>query len=320
MIKTIVSLVFILISGFAHAGTYFDSKESCMSAGYAGKAVGYKPSAKHKAYGEDRIAKHELRRLETDACVLIGAVPGKRWVFLKEGTNVLTKGTEVKMLNECQNDIFEVHYLKKDEPTALVAQTQSVGCTTDDCGNSVTTVTNKTIIQKIVEITDICRVNGVEIPMTNGKCVAPSVTAVAPVKVESPVTSKCLNCTGSTKSALTNLVAQSGCPDCNPELKLTGKVARTDGRCVVQVNFNGSSRYIRLSPEKGTGRLMAAIVDNEQAEFNRSNPIVYVGADDAFFHANPTCEASVKGFSSDRSYAPTTRKLGLPGCTFVGKV
>lgn len=336
MTKTLVSLILVLISGFAQAGIYYDSKDSCMSAGYAGKAVDYKPTAKHKKFGDARIAKHELRRLESDACVLIGAVPGKRWAFLKEGNNVLTKGTVVKMLAECQNDIYEIHYLKKDEtivstgtsqPEIAPAILQHGSCTTDDCGNTVTTVTNKTIVQKIVEITDICRVNGVEIPMTNGKCVAPAVTAVAPVKVESHVTSTCLNCTGSTgvKPASTKPVAQSECIDCNPELKITGKVARTDGRCVLKVKDEGGEiRFIRFGTQDG-GHLSAVRVTDETGDNLMKQFASMVGYDDEGGKATAKlpktdCPLAIKAFSEPRALKWTALRLGLKQCLPLGQV
>lgn len=122
--KFILALFVILFASVANAANYFESRDSCEAAWHAGKAVNYQPTAKHSHYGDARVAGMEKRELEGDACVLLSAQPGKKWVFLKEGTSVYTQGPNVRMLAECQNDTFEVIYLKKSavaQQPAIVA-------------------------------------------------------------------------------------------------------------------------------------------------------------------------------------------------------
>lgn len=189
-------------------------------------------------------------------------------------------------------------------------------CSADGCGNTIKKVVETTIVERVTEIRDTCIANGVKYPVVDNVCQVPAVIVPLPTKVEPNVTATCPAC----NSRPTVQVPASAPVAQTPVLNITGHTPRTDGRCVVKVEFNGSGRFIRLSPENNTGRLMAAIVDNEKAEWNRNNPIAYVGADDVFLHANPTCQAAVEGFSSTRSYTSTIRRLGMPGCTFVGRV
>lgn len=313
MTKIIVSLILVLVSGFAQAGVYYDSKESCMSTGYAGKAVDYKPTAKHKAYGENRIAKHELRRLEADACVLIGAVPGKRWAFLKEGNNVLTKGTVVKMLAECQNDIYEIHYLKKDEP-APVAQAQQAECVTDGCGN----VTKTQIITHVVNEVKVCEAsNGQRFAPVNGECQFEVVKAKVSMQVESKA--ECLNCTPgvSIKPASTAPTAQSSapCTTCGEKVTVTREEKRTDGRCFVQTNM-GYKFEVRANASNS--RLMASLVNpqnNNPVDGTRS---LYVG--------NTQASKNSQGFDCDGmqqqltdSWEAVRSAYGIPSACQIAK-
>ncbi len=116
--KFFFALIVALFALTANAANYFESRDSCEAAWHAGKTVDYQPTAKHKNYGEARVAGLGKRPIEGDACALLEAQPGKRWVFMKEGTQSYTRGPEVEMLAECQNRIFEIHYLKKEESQA----------------------------------------------------------------------------------------------------------------------------------------------------------------------------------------------------------
>lgn len=115
----------------ANAANYFESKDSCEAAYRADKVMDYKPTAKHVHFGDTRVAGMDKRGIEGDACILLSAQPGKKWVFLKQGTSVYTYGPNVRMLAECQNDIFEVVYLKK---SAVAQQPAATPPATADAG------------------------------------------------------------------------------------------------------------------------------------------------------------------------------------------
>lgn len=116
ILKFAAVVMFGVVSFAASAATYYPSMEICKAVYSADKATQYQPTAKSKQYGPARITGLEKRPLEGDACVYMVTQPGKRWVFLKQGTLVYTKGPNVKFLEECQNDILEVVYMKKDSP------------------------------------------------------------------------------------------------------------------------------------------------------------------------------------------------------------
>ena len=120
--KFFLTVIVALFATAATAANYFESRDSCEAAWHANKAIDYKPTAKHNHFGDKRVAGMEKRQVEGDVCILLSAQPGKRWVFLKQGTEVYTHdGTNVRMLAECQNDIFEVVYLKKSAATPATA-------------------------------------------------------------------------------------------------------------------------------------------------------------------------------------------------------
>lgn len=290
--KVILGMAIAMIASFASAANYYGSEDLCAAAIRAGKAVDYKPTGKSIGYGDARVAGFEKRSLEGDACVLLAAQPGKRWVFLKQGTQVYTKGAEIKMLAECQNAIFTTSFIKKDEPKVAAP------CV-DNCNTVVTQV-----ITHVVKEVKVCETSdGKRFEPVGNECKFEPTRANVSVKVETKIETPC----------------SSGC---TPKAALTidKKVARTDGPCVVEVSFQGSTRYIRLDPEKNTGRLMAMVVPRIDGDIDRSMPITYVGGENNIFHANKTCEAAVQGFISTQSYAPTTKRLKLPGCEFRKQV
>jgi hypothetical protein len=312
MTKIIVSLILVLVSGFAQASgfTVFDNVDSCKIAVSADKAQSYTPTTKapfaggkgwtKKVVGAGGACLGQAHVLED------GAPKNGKAVFVPAGFVYWEHTSGAFRMNDCSNPFGQLVAIQPVQTPTSVAQAAEVpiqhgSCTTNDCN----TVTEVQVLNQVVVRNLICKdeVTRTTFAPTNGQCnFAPAQANVQMVATSS------VACGNTCNNKSTS------------NLNISGKVARTDNRCVVKLSFNGSSRYVRLSPEKGTGRLMAAVVDNEQAEFNRSNPIVYVGADNAFLHANSTCEAAIEGFSSNRSYAPTIRKLGLPDCTFVGKV
>lgn len=127
ILKFVVTVLFGVVSFAASAATYYSNSDICKAVYSADKATQYQPTARSKHYGPARVAGFEKRPLEGDACVYMVTQPGKRWVFLKQGTMVYTKGPDVKMLEECQNDIIEVVYLKKgDLPVVNIPPTPPV--------------------------------------------------------------------------------------------------------------------------------------------------------------------------------------------------
>jgi hypothetical protein len=145
-----------------------------------------------------------MRRLEGDACVLLGAQPGKRWVFLSQGTFVYTKGPVVNFLAECQNDIYELAYLKKEEsapPPPPAASAPATGAV-------------------VVQTTILCRQpdgTSVSAKIESGVATCPTITVNTPVLVAPPVASAAS--------------APATCKDCTPPRNQT---AGTGGLCRIK--------------------------------------------------------------------------------------
>jgi hypothetical protein len=304
--KTIVFVALFAIASLANAAGFavFDNIESCEIARSAGRAKIYTPTTKAPFQGGKGWTKKVVP--EGGACLgeahvlEDGAPKNGKAVFVAEGFVYWEHTSGAFRMNDCSNPFGQISFGNKKQ--------QSVVATCDDCNNNVTNVTNVTNITEVVNVRQVCTINGQEVAVVNGQCPVPTMTVALPVKVE----------------PTTQVTAQpaAACTTCTPTPKfsLDRKVPRTDGRCVVAVTYQGVERFIRLSPEKGTGRLMAAVVRDVGGEFDRSLPIAYVGDDSSFLHANATCQAAFQGFTSERSYGPTTRRLGLPGCTIKGRV
>lgn len=173
------------VASASQAATYYgdasNDESQCVSASYAGKALGYKPTGKHKKFGDARIAGFERRQLEADACVLLGAMPGKRWVFLSQGTWVYTKGADIHFLGDCQNDIFKVVFLTrkdKDTPAEVSTVTEPVPTTVDR------SITERIIV--IVKQEVVCRNpdgSAAKAEMKDGRLTCPTLNVDAPVRL-----------------------------------------------------------------------------------------------------------------------------------------
>lgn len=290
---------------------YYASQESCEAAVRAGKAVGYQPTARHVKYGDVRVAGFDRRPLEGDACVLLGAQPGRRWVFLPQGTMVYTSGPEVKFLAECQNDIYDVAYIRKEvaPPPAQPAAPAAPATVT--------------IEKKVVEITKFFCQQGdryVEAPIMNGVAKCPEIVAQNPIRIEAPVTVQ--------PQAAPQQKVEAPCPGCYPEARVTNKVPRTDGRCVVAFRDpQGAMHYARFDTKRGTTLVTGAKVDNERGEWNMSHTPTYVGfisptgEKKTVELKDPSCEAIVRSLVERRVFEWTGPRLGLaPNCTIVGQV
>lgn len=126
MNKFFFAVAVLIFASSANAANYYSSEQSCKASYHENKVAAYQPTGKHKKYSDARIAGYEKRALEGDACIYLGAMPGKRWVYLKQGTVVYTKGVEVKYLAECQNDIYQVVYLSKEKEVLMEAPSAKV--------------------------------------------------------------------------------------------------------------------------------------------------------------------------------------------------
>lgn len=310
--QTVLLAITLLIAGQASAAGFavFENIEKCENARAAGKAIAYKPTTVAPFKGgkgwEKKVVPAGGACLGGAHVLEDGAPKNGMSVFVEEGFVYWEQTTTGAFrMNDCSNPFGQISFAKSKAttPATQPTATAAASCTTDDCGNTVKVVEQRTIINEVVEIRQQCTANGKEIALVNGQCVAPQIFVALPVKAESTTEGSCgAKCTPT------------------PKFNLTNKAARTDGRCVVHVTSKGSDYYIRLSPEKDTGRLMAAIVKNEIGDFDRTAPIAYVGDDEKTFHANATCEAAFQGFTSTRSYAPTIRRLKLDNCVVRGLV
>ncbi len=323
MIKFVLKFLAVTLlglSGLAQAATYYDSSDQCEAAWHAGKTVSYQPTGKHKAYGDARIAGFEKRALEGDACVHLNAQPGKRWVFLKQGTEVYTKGTDVKFLAECQNDIYQVTFLKKNEPAPVVLPPQ----------NKVVQITETIQKDIILKENFFCeKQDGTKVPatITNGQPVCPTVTITAPVVVDEPIrVQPHVVQVSSPPVQPTKAVQQNQClaGDCSkPHVEITRKVARTYGRCVLVLEHDGLEHFVRFDTTKATNLLVAARVSNANGDWVRTNPLGLVGDDSQTvkLDVGNQCPAAIAAFTSDRSFVPTAKRIGLPtNCKPKGQV
>lgn len=312
---TMVSVFFLLCSS-AFAATYYESKDSCEAASRAGVAVNYQPTAKHIHYGDARVAGLEKRGLEGDACVYLGAQPGKRWVFLKQGTQVYTKGADVKLLAECQNDVYQAVYIKSNLVTPS-APTTGETCQSDGCGN----VTKTQIVTHVVKEVKVCEDSkGNRFSPVGDDCAFAATNAHVSMKVDAKA--ECLNCTTQSQPQLQPQQQKSlSCVggDCKPQMSaaVVMRTPRDDGRCVVVVEDQGVEKFIRLETEKadakGDLKLVAAIVNDKKADWVRTNSLTYVGdgvQTVALTKAN-LCSSAVKAFTSPRSFSWTAKRLGL---------
>lgn len=324
MFKIIVSIALLAFAGTASASGFsvFDSVEQCENARAVSKAIVYTPTTKAQFQGGKGWEKKTVPA--GGACLgeahvrEDGAPKNGKAVFVAEGFVYWHHAaTNSFRMNDCSNPFGSILFASKPSGMTQAVVADSVPTTTVQ----ITETIQKDIVLKQ---NFYCEIGGARQPATiqNGQPVCPEVKVTVAILVDEPIRVQ-PHVIPSSRSVAVDSSTQGPCgAACNqsPKFTLTGSTARTDGRCVVHVTFQGGDRFIRLSPEKGTGRLMAAIVRNADGEFDRTLPIVYVGDDEKTFHANPTCKASFQEFTGGRSYAPTIRRLKLDNCIVRGLV
>lgn len=304
-------------------GFYYADSGKCVGVAIAGDAIPYLPTGKHKAFSDKRIKGLEKRELEGDACVLIAAMPGKRWVFLQQGTWVYTKGTKVVMLAECQNDIYELEYIKSDvQPKFTAVEEQAP-----------TVVTNTTEVQTITQVVQelkVCQAaDGRRFDAVNGQCnFAPTIATVsvqsqAKASAEQTQTVQRVAVQSVQAKAVTTTAAD--CADCNPVLNVVSKVARTDGRCVLKVkDEQGGTSFVLFGLQDG-GHVTVVRVTDESGNTRMEQYRSMVGFDENGVKAtakiqNKDCDMAVKAFSDPRALRFVAPRLGFKWCTPVGRV
>lgn len=300
--KAILGLAVAMIANLASASgfTVFDNVEQCENARATNRAVVYTPTTKAPFQGGKGWTKKTVGAggacLGKAHVLEDGAPKNGKAVYVAEGFVYWEHTSGAFRMHDCSNPFGEIIFAGKKAEEKPVA----AACV-DNCNTVVTQV-----ITHVVKEVKVCETSdGKRFEPVGGECKFEPTRANVSVKVETSIDNSCRN---------------NG--QCIPKAALTidKKVARTDGRCVVEVAFQGSTRYIRLDPEKGTGRLMAMVVPRIDGDIDRSMPITYVGGENTILHAKSTCEAAVQGFASAQSYAPTTKRLKLPGCEFRKQV
>lgn len=298
-----VAMMMISISLFASTTTTSSKFTACKKAVELEKASWYEPSfvAKKPKVGKDE----EFRAIEAPMCVYMHVVGGWKVVPLKTGTKlVFPKGENQPVRHAaCNNDIRGAEYVGSVPTPALVE----------------TTVVKETVV---VEIKVLCKQPDGTIvkPMTNvnGVATCPTVTVTSPVVTQSAP---------SPAPPQVQSPAQATCTDCRPEVTFHKKVARTDGRCVVAFKDpEGKVHFARFDTKRGTSLLVAARVDDVQAEWNHTYTPTYVG-----YIANgekktvqldlpADCGAVYRAISHPAVLAWTGPRLGLtPDCVPVGR-
>lgn len=274
---------------------YYASEDVCVATWRAGKAVVYLPTAQHTKYSDDRIAGLSKRPLEADACMQMETMAGKQWVFQKQGTQVYTRGPNVVYLAECQNDIYAIKYLKKDEPKAAAPAPAPVVASPAPqpapAPQAVAAPVEAPAIRQRVDVD----VN------VNVRVNAQQSTATSPVAS-----------TGGTATASSD--CGSGC---HKGFKVDKVVPRTDGRCVIAFrNDRDEYRFVRFETMKVSNILHGAKVDDEKADWNHNYELVPIGArnngvDQAFYAPNPTCQGNLKAIQTPGVLDRIGKRLGL---------
>lgn len=330
MLKIFVSSILFAFAGMANAYdlSVFKDTDQCELARIAGKAKGYTPTTNAPFKGGKGWVKKVVPAGGAclgEAHVLEDGAPKNGMsVFVEEGFVYWHHAaTNSFRMNDCSNpfgsirlvyDKNVVDTVTPDEPIVVTAPAQTVVQIAETFKKEIT-----------LDETFYCTIHGGARQLAtiqNGQPVCPEVKVTASIVVDEPIRVQPHVIPGPRTVAVEPVTKESCGDTCNqsPKFTLTGSTARTDGRCVIHITFQGGDRFIRLSPEKGTGRLMAAIVKNATGEFDRTLPLVYVGDDEKTFHANPTCKASFQEFTGGRSYAPTIRRLKLDNCVLRGLV
>lgn len=253
-----VAFVLTALSFAASAANMFDSGDNCEAAAQAGFAEQYYPTKQSKGYGDDRIKGLKLTPAEADGCHLMDTAAGKKWVFLRKGTLVLTKDAQTVMLAECQNTIYESRDIVKPKATPVATVVQ--GTTTLVVNKTIerNEITIETVI-KHVETCDDTTTRPKQNPVTK-KLECPTVEVHVPVNVIADVT-----VTPNITLAPANVVVPvqpkvskaDECIDCHRETKLDRVEARNDGKCLVAFrNPGGQYHFALFDIKKGTDGIL----------------------------------------------------------------
>lgn len=112
-----------------------------------------------------------------------------------------------------------------------------------------------------------------------------------------------------------------------PKLDIVKTEPRTDGRCVLVLNDDGHTKYVRLDLDKGSQRLLAFRVPNKSGDIDKTMPITLVGFDEGGskgtveLTGKPDCLVAVKAFSESKVFKWTAPRLYLgEKCKVIGKV
>lgn len=311
MFKTLVSVVALFaFASVANASGFsvFDSIEQCEIARVAGKAKTYTPSTKAPFQGGKGWTKKVVP--SGGACLgqahvlEDGAPKNGKAVYVEEGFVYWEHTSGAFRMNDCSNPFGSLMLASKPQSQTTQPASTATTCTTDDCGNTTKVVEHRTIINEVVEVRQQCMANGQEIALTSGQCIAPQILATLPVKVESATQGSC----GAA---------------CEPAmaLKVTNKVARTDGRCVLKVTDQENQiRFVRFGLQD-SGHISAVRVTDEGGStlMKEFSSMVGDGQSTAQI-SNKDCDLAIKAFSTPRALNWTAPRLGFKKCVVVGRV
>ena len=261
-------IMFCMLIGLtgAHAASTFSSRDNCEAGVRANLAGAYQPTAKSKGFGDARIAGLEKRKLEGDACVEMQTASGRAWVFLKQGTEVYTKGAEVKMLAECQNDIYAVVHIQKKTvaappappqitQTEVIIEEKKVFKVVPYCELLDGTQVKATIVNGVADCGDVkFRSRAIvdqPIYVQPHVVASPQVPASGQKKTEAP----CIDC-----HAEAQVLAQEPAPHGVCGIRAVDQNRKTVG--LIQIdNFQGKIRFARVAQWKGTPTHRPVVTD-----------------------------------------------------------
>jgi hypothetical protein len=189
LIKFAILTLGFCYSVFASANTVEAELRNCVAAVKATTKsdLFYEPSA--VAQATKVSSNEEVRKLEAPMCVRMHVVGGMKVVALAAGSPVVfEKGTNKAVRHaKCNNAITHSMYVGAHSPSAD-APGNLLQCT--ECGDVVAkTVTHTTTVIERVVVVQQCIINGKEVTLVGGKCVAPTVAVEAPVVINNPVSS-----------------------------------------------------------------------------------------------------------------------------------
>ncbi|MEN9551793.1 MAG: hypothetical protein RI935_170 [Candidatus Parcubacteria bacterium] len=299
MIKSFLQLtlvtVILCLGANASAAMFFQNNEQCQAMVSAGKAKTYTPQTNAPFTGGTGWTRKTVGKggaCLSEAYVLEDRAPTRtKTVFVQEGFEYWEHTSGAFRMHKCSNPFRSLHVVNQKP-----AQAQQVGpCTGNACDDTTRTVTRTiTVIEQVV-VVQRCIVNGKEVSLVDGKCVAPTVAVEAPVVVNNPVSSSGGCGATSTCTQKEKVVMQREEP-------------RTDGRCFIATNM-GYKFELRAS--KKDGRLMVSMV-------NPSSNLQIEGVR-AMYVAQEQASKNEKGIDCDgmqsqlyKNWEPVRSAYGLP--------